>query len=88
MSGQVVRAGAFERCGYKPRAVTFEGGEVENRNQSAATSEGGSDRVRQNKSAEVSARLDGEMRERVEACAARGEGGAAGAARALGAAET
>jgi len=46
---------------------------MENRNQSAAANEGEADRVRENTSAEVNARLDREMRERVESYATRGK---------------
>lgn len=46
---------------------------MESRDQPAAVSGGGADRVRANTSAEVNARLDREMRERVEAYAGRGE---------------
>jgi hypothetical protein len=45
---------------------------VENRNQSADANEGDPDRVRENTSAEVNARLDCETRERIESYAERG----------------
>ena len=46
---------------------------MENSNESMAVSGGEADRVRANTSEEVNARLDREMRERVESYAARGE---------------
>jgi hypothetical protein len=46
---------------------------MENRNQSAAANEVEADRVRENTSAEVNARLDREMRGRVESYATRGD---------------
>ena len=46
---------------------------MENRNESMTVNGGEADRVRANTSEEVNARLDREMRERVESYAARGE---------------
>ena len=57
-----------------PTARTaFVGIEMENRNESTSMIEGDGDRVRENTSAEINARLDREMRERVESYASRGE---------------